>query len=54
MNQNEMRAVLDTLEAARDALTVKVSERELAQTKTMLNLHILQMQRDLSNPRKAA
>ncbi|MDR5784093.1 hypothetical protein QCE63_32245 [Caballeronia sp. LZ065] len=47
MNQHEMRAVLDTLEMARDALTVKVTEREMAQTKTMLNLHILQMQREL-------
>lgn len=47
MNQHEMRAVLDTLEMARDALTVKVTEREMAKTKTMLNLHILQMQREL-------
>jgi hypothetical protein len=49
-----MRAVLDTLEMARDALTVKVTDRELTQTKTMLNLHIAQMQRELSNTKAAA
>lgn len=52
MNQHEMRAVLDTLEMARDALTVSVTEREMAQTKAMLNLHILQMQRELMNMEK--
>lgn len=43
----ELAAVLETLEMARDALTVKVSDRELEQTKTMLNLRIAQLQRDL-------
>jgi hypothetical protein len=47
-----LQAILDTLEMARDALTTKVSARELEQTKAMLNLNIAQMQRDLKNVRE--
>lgn len=54
MNNHEKQALLEALEMAYDALTVKVSEGEMKATKAVVRLRIATLRSDLRVNQKAA
>lgn len=52
MNVKMMEALLEALEMAYDALTVKVSEKEMKDTKAVLRLRIAMLRGDICKAEK--